>query len=113
MMSDQKEKEEELMMERLRSLEPVQAVIYEKLSWILSMGGDQNSEGALKSVAKVSKHFPFLLAFLGFAYHDLIMMSIGVDGEIAQAEGAIRLSKWFNNILKEKMEKDKRIWPTS
>lgn len=113
LMSGQKEKEEELMMERLRSLEPVQAVIYEKLRWILSMGSKPNNEGALRSAAKVSKHFPFLLAFLGFNYHDLIMMSIGMDGEISQAEGAMRLAKWFNNILTEKTEDNKRIWPSS
>merc|ERR1712150_278086 len=113
LMSGQKEKDEELMMERLRSLEPVQTVIYEKLRWILSMGGTPIAEHALKSASKVSKHFPFLLAFLGFNYHDLIMMSIGMEGEISQAGGAIRLAKWFSSVLIEKTDGDKRIWPSS
>jgi len=112
-MSGQKEKDEELMMERLRSLEPIQTIVYEKLRWFLSMGGASKAEMALKSAAKVSKHFPFLLAFLGFNYHDLVMMSIGNEGEISQSDGAIRLSKWFTNILKEKSEGDKKIWPSS
>jgi len=112
LMSGQKEKEEEQMMERLRSLEPIQAVIYEKLRWILSIGGNPN-EGALRSASKVSKHFPFLLAFLGFNYHDLIMMSIGMEKEISPAEGATRLAKWFNYVLKEKGHINKRIWPSS
>merc|ERR1719284_1875870 len=112
LMSGQKEKEEEQMMERLRSLGPIQAVIYEKLRWILSIGGNPN-EGALRSASKVSKHFPFLLAFLGFNYHDLIMMSIGMEKEISPAEGATRLANWFNYVLKEKGHIKKRIWPSS
>jgi len=112
LMSGQKEKEEELMMERLRSLEPIQAVVYEKLQWILSIGGNPNSEGALRSASKVSKHFPFLLSFLGFNYHDLIMMSVGMEKDISQVEAATRLSKWFNYVLKEKGHLNKRIWPS-
>lgn len=108
--------QEDNIQTRLASLEPLTTAIYDDLcdaGNACKLNGFSFEEKKRRRAKKISEHMPKVLAFLGFNVRQLNMIIASDTTGNSFQKGAIRLTKWFNEILEESDGKWRKIWPQS